>query len=186
MLCMHAGNGSARARLCASRLPAHLGHVRAAPLLAAFARAWELLSAVCACLLWLQVTPVVEELCQPVLPNATGAAPLTSTANISRFVLIYDDAPGALRALCDKLLQEWLSALAEAGDVATGAAAAEIRLLFHQLLDLLLDPDQNECASDTVALVGTRPRPACSHRALRGCMGARWCTRDAQVWLQGP
>lgn len=93
----------------------------------------------------MQITPVVEELCQPTLPPGGTAKDLMSTTNITRFVLIYDDAPGALRALCDKLLQEWLSALSETGDDVNETAAADLRLLFHNLLELYLDPHQNEC-----------------------------------------
>ena len=93
------------------------------------------------------MTPVIEELCQPAIPASGKASDIASTANVTRFVLIYDDAPGALRALCDKLLQEWLSCLSETGDDVSGPAAAEIRLLFHQLLELYIDPHQNECAT---------------------------------------
>ena len=90
---------------------------------------------------------MVEELCQPKVPASCKACVILSTANVSRFVLIYDDAPGALRALCDKVLQEWLSALSETDDNVSGPAAAEIRLLFHQLLEGYIDPYQNECGS---------------------------------------
>lgn len=86
------------------------------------------------------MTPVIEELCQP---PAAGAAHATS---ISRFVLIYDEAPGALRVLCYKLLQDWLAAHSQQAEAADAPPPPEIPLLFHHLLDLLLDPQLNECA----------------------------------------
>ena len=93
----------------------------------------------------LQVTPVIEELCQPTLPPGGTAKDLHSTTNITRFVLLYDDAPGALRALCDKLLQEWLSALSEAGEDINDVAASDVKLLFHNLIELYLDEHENKC-----------------------------------------
>ena len=88
---------------------------------------------------------MIEELCQPPAAGATHAT------NISRFVLIYDEAPGALRALCHKLLQEWLAAHAQQAEAPGEAPAAEIPLLFHHLFDLLLDPQLNECGPHRLA-----------------------------------
>ena len=91
-----------------------------------------------------QVTPIVHDLCCPAPPGA----PPRHVANIGRLVGLYDDAPGALRVLCDALLREWLQGSSER-HAAEGAdaAAAELKVIFHQLLELLLAPERNTYAS---------------------------------------
>jgi hypothetical protein len=95
------------------------------------------------------VTPLIHALCAP---TANPAAP--RAANIGRFVGAYDSAPGALRVLCDALLREWLQGGSPRGSGGggdgghgDGAAAAELQVIFHQLLELLLDPERNTCGS---------------------------------------
>jgi hypothetical protein len=91
-----------------------------------------------------QVTPLVHSLCCPA-PEAASSEQ-HHVSNIVHFVGLYDDAPGALRVLCDAVLREWLQRTS--GQAATGGigpAAAELKVIFHQLLELLLDPDRNMC-----------------------------------------
>jgi hypothetical protein len=112
---------------------------------------------------WPQVTPVVHALCAPVHDGNGGPV-----SNIGHFVGIYDDAPGALRVLCDALLREWLQGDSSCHGAAGAAvaAASEVQLIFHHLLELLLDADRNTCAPprpdlapcpSTVVSTGVRP-----------------------------
>lgn len=86
-------------------------------------------------------------------------------SNIGQFVAIYDDAPGALRMLCDALLHEWLQSPSAPHVGGGDAATRELQLLFHHLLDLLLDPDRNACA-----LIASLSPPTHLRRAEALCM----------------
>lgn len=90
----------------------------------------------------MQVTPLVHSLCCPA--PETASTEQQHVSNIVHFVGLYDDAPGALRVLCDAVLREWLQRTSgRAAKEGTAPAATELKVIFHQLLELLLDPDRN-------------------------------------------
>lgn len=87
----------------------------------------------------MEVTPLVYDLCHP--PSVDSSD--TVVPRISSFVKIYEDAPGALRVLCSSLLQAWMNMERLHGLVSARGGQSEVRLLFHQLFQLLLDPSLN-------------------------------------------